>query len=187
IYIIVLGVRSIENTRKLLSYGISAKKYRQLAYHDQLTGLYNRTAYTADKNKEDFSPQNYVVMMFDLNDLKHCNDTYGHEKGDNYIRKSAEFIERYFSDIGRCYRIGGDEFCVLIKDGSLELCKERLQKMRLEIQEYNQKYVEEYPIRIACGYVRYDEENDHNLEETLRRADKMMYQEKFTMKQEKTG
>lgn len=185
IYIIVLGVRSIKRTRKLLSYGINAKKYRQLAYHDQLTGLYNRTAYTADKNKEDFLPRNYVVMMFDLNNLKDCNDTYGHEKGDNYIRKSAEFIEGHFGDIGRCYRMGGDEFCVLIKDGSLKICKERLQKMRLEILEYNQKHVEEYPIQIACGYVSYDEENDYNIEETLRRADEMMYHEKFTMKQEK--
>ena len=52
--------------------------------------------------------------MFDLNDLKKCNDTYGHDYGDQYIMMASEILKKLFALDGKCYRIGGDEFCALV-------------------------------------------------------------------------
>lgn len=183
-YIIVLGVRSVKETRRLMAIGLQARKYEEMAYHDQLTGILNRTAYAEYIEQKDFSPENSIVVMFDLNNLKKCNDTLGHEKGDRYIQCSAKLIEKVFGDIGKCYRMGGDEFCVLLKGVSLEECGKRVQKLKTEVDRCNQSNPEEYPIQIACGYKLYDNEIDYDLGDTLRRADKMMYHEKFVMKQQ---
>lgn len=183
IYIIVLGIRSVQDMKKLITIGMQARHYEQMAYHDQLTGLYNRTAYAADTGQEDFSPEQYVVVMFDLNNLKKCNDTCGHEKGDRYIVTSAKMIRETFGEIGKCYRMGGDEFCVLLKGITLSECKKRVQYLKEIVERCNRKEPEEFPIEIACGYELYDKRIDYDLGDTLRRADKMMYHEKFMMKQ----
>lgn len=185
VYIIVLGIRSVKEMKELMEIGMEAKHYEQMAYHDELTGLYNRTAYAAFTKKADFTPEKCIVVMCDLNNLKKCNDTYGHEKGDRYIVQSAKLIWRAFGDLGKCYRMGGDEFCALLSGASVSECEERLQKLKKAVEDCNRKSPEEFPIQIACGYERFDDRLDYDLNDTLRRADKMMYHEKFIMKQAK--
>lgn len=182
-YIIVLGVKSFRETKKLIAYGMKAEHYAQMAYHDQLTGLYNRTAYEEYIGGNDFIPDHCIVMMFDLNNLKYCNDTYGHEKGDNYLLQSAKLIQKVFGDIGNCYRMGGDEFCVLLKEVGLEECRLRVERLREEIDVHNRNNSEGFPIQIACGYEAYEKDSDYDLGDTLRRADRRMYREKYLMKQ----
>ena len=184
-YIIILGVMSIRRTKKLMRIGMKAKRYERMAYHDQLTGLYNRTAYAEHTGAKNFVPDHSIAVMFDLNDLKKCNDTQGHEQGDRYIMCGTQFIQQAFGDIGKCYRMGGDEFCVLLEGVSLEICRERVQRLKKFVEEHNKKYPEEFPVQIACGYELYDENEDFDFGDTLRRADKMMYQEKFIMKTRK--
>lgn len=183
VYIIVLGISSVREMKALMNIGMKAKEFEQMAYHDQLTGLYNRTAYAAFTGKEDFSPEDCIVVMFDLNDLKKCNDTRGHEKGDRYIVLSAKMIWRAFGDMGKCYRMGGDEFCALLNGATVSECETRIQKLKKAVEDCNRKAPEEFPIQIACGYERYDSRLDYDLGDTLRRADKVMYREKFMMKQ----
>lgn len=185
IYIIVLGVRSIQEMKALMRNGLQAKHYEQMAYHDQLTGLYNRTAYAAFTSKADFTPERCIVVMCDLNDLKKCNDTCGHDKGDRYIVQSAKLIWRAFGDLGKCYRMGGDEFCALLNDSSVSECEARIEKLKKAVEACNQREPDEFPIQIACGYERYDNRMDYDLNDTLRRADKMMYREKIAMKQKR--
>ncbi|MBP3489724.1 MAG: GGDEF domain-containing protein [Roseburia sp.] len=182
VYIIVLGISSFHDARKLMEIGVKAKHFRQIAYHDQLTGLYNRTAYAEYTTLAGFNPENCILVMFDLNNLKQCNDTSGHDKGDLYITASARLIEQNFGDIGNCYRMGGDEFCALLPDVRTELCTERLKKLKAEVRTYNRQHPDDFPIGIACGFERYDKELDYDISDTLRRADKMMYHEKFLMK-----
>ena len=183
IYIVVLGIKSVKDNRRLIAIGVEAKRYERMAYHDQLTGVYNRTAYEEVIGKEDFSPEGCIIAMFDLNNLKKCNDTLGHEKGDRYIKCSAKLIAKTFGDIGHCYRIGGDEFCVLLKGISIEECKRRIKLLKKAAIISNRRNPEEFPIQIASGYEMYDSKVDYDLGDTLRRADKMMYHEKFVMKQ----
>lgn len=182
IYNLVLGVSTIRDAKELMKIGMQAKNFEKMAYHDQLTGLFNRTAYADFTGSSEFEPENCIVVVCDLNDLKRCNDTLGHEMGDKYIRESAKIISECFGDSGRCYRMGGDEFCVLLKNRSLEDCKERIGRMKAKAEKYNQEN-SNIVIGIACGYELFDKRLDFDINDTSRRADRMMYLEKFSMKQ----
>lgn len=184
IYILVQGVSSMQEIKELVKVGINAQKYEQLAYHDQLTGLYNRTAYEEYTNSEEFNPENCIVVVLDLNNLKNCNDAFGHDKGDVYIQEAAGIIEKVFGDIGKCYRMGGDEFYVLLPNVSIDMCRQR-KDMLQELVEACKEVEDDFRMGIACGFKAYDRSLDRNINETARRADKAMYRHKFEMKQEK--
>lgn len=181
-YNVVLGIQSIKNARALMAMGMQAKKLENKAYHDQLTGLNNRTAFADMIAEEGFEAEKCIVVMCDLNNLKRCNDTLGHEFGDRYICESARIINDCFSDLGSCYRMGGDEFCVLLPGCSLRECKKRVECVERLAGEYNKTH-KDIRIGIACGYEIYDKRIDYDINDTLRRADKMMYEKKFNMKQ----
>lgn len=183
VYIFVLGFSSMQEMRKLIAIGQEARRYEELAYHDKMTGVYNRTAYADYIGKDDFTPDKMIVAMFDLNNLKKCNDVFGHHQGDIYITTCAKLIAEQFSDIGNCYRIGGDEFCVLMRGVSFELCKNRIATLYEKVEKENEKKLIDVKMQIACGYVLYDKRIDYDIQDTVRRADKMMYKEKFIMKQ----
>lgn len=180
-YNVVLGLYTIREAKALMAIGMQAKKLENKAFHDQLTGLNNRTAFADLIHAEDFEPEKCVVVMFDLNNLKRCNDTYGHEIGDRYICQSARIISECFADLGPCYRMGGDEFCALVQGCSLGECKKRLERVEKLAAEYNKTH-EDIHIGIACGYEVFDRRIDYDINDTLRRADKMMYEKKFSMK-----
>lgn len=183
VYIIVLGIMSVQDAKRLMSIGMQAKHLEQMAYHDQLTGLFNRAAYADDTEREDFGAKGSIIVMFDLNDLKHCNDTYGHDKGDLYITSCARLIQQVFGTAGKCYRIGGDEFCVLLKNKTIRDCEKMIQHLKKGTEEWNLEHQEKFSIQIATGYALYDADMDYDIGDTRRRADKMMYRDKYRMKQ----
>lgn len=186
IYIFSLGAFAVKDAKELMDFGVQARTFERKAYHDQLTGLYNRMAYADYISRESFSSERCIVAVFDLNNLKKCNDTLGHEKGDIYIKECAHIIQETFQDIGRCYRMGGDEFTVLLEQVSLDVCKKRLQRMQEAVEERNRKNPE-IEMGIAFGYELFDKRIDHDINDTSRRADKKMYREKFSMKQAKAA
>lgn len=179
-YILVLGLHSMQEVKELMRFGIKAKKYEQLAYHDQLTGLYNRTAYEEYTNSKEFDPENCIVLVMDLNNLKSCNDVRGHDIGDIYIREAARMIHEIFGEVGNCYRMGGDEFYVLMKNETVDSCRNRIGQLQEHIATC--EAVGEFKMGIACGFRIYDRCLDRDISETARRADKAMYQDKFAMK-----
>lgn len=177
-----VAIRILRETKYYMEVGIRAKRYEKMAFHDQLTGLFNRTAFAEHTGALDFVPEQCIVIVMDLNDLKSCNDRLGHSKGDIYIRESARMIEECFGDIGRCYRMGGDEFYVLAENASPSLCRERLKRLK-ELVAKCDKVGEDFRMGIACGFKMFDRHMDYDINETARRADKVMYQEKFAMKE----
>jgi len=187
IYIVVLGVMSLQDAKRLMTIGMQAKHLEQMAYHDQMTGLYNRAAYADDTEREDFAAKDSIILMFDLNNLKYCNDTFGHDKGDLYIISCAAMIRQVFESSGRCYRVGGDEFCVLLRHKTLEECEKMVQHLKKETEEWNCRHQEKFKAQIAAGYAMYDGELDYDIGDTRRRADKMMYKDKYQMKQGQEG
>lgn len=181
-YIIVLGASSLKEARALMAIGSQAKALEEMAYHDQLTGLFNRTAYAEYTGHDKFKPDGHIVVMFDLNNLKTCNDSFGHEQGDLYIMESAGMIEKSFGSYGGCYRMGGDEFCALLHGISISKCRDCVITFKKMLAQYNAAHPDSFPLNIACGYEMYDSDEDYDIGDTLRRADKMMYSEKFEMK-----
>lgn len=185
LYTIAMGLSVLRESSALIVAGSGAQSYEDMAYHDKMTGLSNRAAFIVDTDPYEVDPENYVVAVLDLNNLKRCNDTLGHEMGDKYIQDSAEIIKKTFGTIGSCYRMGGDEFYCLIPNGGQAACREQQAAMEHMIEEYNQKS-EDVRIAIACGFARYDNRIDYDLNATAKRADQMMYHNKDEMKKQKS-
>lgn len=158
--------------------------YKRLSREDRLTGLKNRRAFEElmlelQKKARDY--ENIALVFMDLNGLKKMNDTYGHHAGDELIINAAICIEQAFSKLGDCYRIGGDEFCVVIvnpKDGEKEFnCL-----LDKAIEEYNQNG--KYYISIARG-VSFIKEGKRlkSVSDWKFEADKKMYENKRLQKE----
>ena len=117
----------------VLYYIYCSEMWNQL---DALTGLLNQNSYL--KQTGGVRCKGGVMVVFDVDDFKQINDRYGHIQGDLCLAGIAECIKKSYANFGYCYRIGGDEFCVLLKNGGNEgRCKQeflqRLQEKRGEI------------------------------------------------------
>lgn len=183
LFILILGFESARKTMDVIKKGRRAEALEQFALNDSMTGLYNRNAYNyMVENESDIT--DHMVITFDLNDLKQCNDRFGHAAGDTYIINVAEIIERIFDRYGRCYRIGGDEFCCIVTKASSVVIEKQIMKLRHEITLLNNKRILPVKADIACGFSSY-ETGDENLEQIRVRADGMMYADKKDRKEHK--
>ena len=169
-------------SRKGMEVGMQARQYKRLAYHDALTGFFNRAAYMDFLGSAEFRPESSVIVAFDLNNLKKCNDLLGHDKGDIYIKEAAKIMMDCFGERGRCYRLGGDEFGAILIDETEAGCARRVRRMNDRVNRFNFASGD-IKMGIACGYAMFDPAEDEDIHATIRRADKMMYEEKFRMKQ----
>ena len=113
------------------------------------------------------------TMMADMNGLKWINDNLGHKAGDQALVIVAHLLEKHFCNC-YCYRIGGDEFCVLSEQYTD-------QEFAAVAEEFTQavsvqKIAEGHSLSISCGYVR---ENGWDVDQTLVKADAEMYEKKM--------
>ena len=155
---------------------------RITANRDSLTSLRNTTAYTAwvakfEKEMEGKIPE-YGIVVFDLNNLKITNDKYGHEVGNKLIVTSAKIISEVFKR-SPVFRIGGDEFVVILQNNDYENRESLFMQFDSEcastfIKEGDVKI----PIHIACGVAYFDSSKDMNFAEVFKRADDAMYENK---------
>lgn len=179
-YIIILGLEVASDAAERIAEIQKAEIYKELAEKDMLTKCYNRNAYSEDIQKKVLGDNIYVVM-FDLNNLKKCNDTCGHMEGDRYLTDSANLIKKIFDNYGKVYRIGGDEFCIIMENSSeKEICT-LIQKLMQEEAAYNEQSKTVY-MQIASGYAKYDAGKDADLDKTRSRADELMYENKKQLK-----
>lgn len=183
IFALLASSQTALHALKMMEKGKYAAIYEEMAITDSLTGLYNRNAYQIDTGKME-ELNGFLIMTFDLNDLKICNDTKGHVQGDYYIVTAAKMIERLLAPYGRCYRIGGDEFCSIVRNGATCPVEDLLLKLEMEQIKYNAGLTSDgYPIRIAAGYALYDPDVDADIEEMRSRADTNMYRNKKQLKE----
>ena len=95
-------------------------------------------------------------------------------------------IAKVFGNLGKLYRMGGDEFCIIMKDKSIFQYETATRRLDTLVYNYN-KVSDVLKINIAYGYALYDRSIDKDIYETRNRADAMMYQKKFYMKQQQSG
>lgn len=183
LYTVMHGLTIVRESGALIVAGEGAQSFENLAYHDKMTGCFNRSAFIVDTDPYVVEPEDYVVAVLDLNNLKVCNDTLGHERGDVYIKESAKIILATFGKIGSCYRMGGDEFYCLVPQGGLAACKEQKAALDKMVEEFNAKS-SDIRMGIACGFAKYDTRLDYDLNATAKRADKAMYSNKENMKKQ---
>lgn len=176
----------------LFSYGCFIKKgitnqieketLLKMAYSDQLTKLYNRNYYMQHLTRLEAEHLPYTVISFDLNFLKHSNDSLGHNSGDLLLCCFASVLKDSFEEYGHICRVGGDEFSVLIDGCDPDLIQNLLLSYRKRLLAENQKG-HPFPISAAWGVAFSLENKNANYSQIINLADKRMYKKKATMKE----
>ena len=179
-YIVAMLCLLSKNSIHLIHLGEQFESISKEARYDALTKLSNRTAFEHDLSSYNLHPESAAVM-FDLNNLKYFNDTHGHATGDYYIIVCSEIIQDIFGEYGKVYRIGGDEFCAVTEGINEEAFMELRRGMNDRIEALNGRFFEN-KMSVASGYASYDSESDHDIHDTIKRADKKMYECKTAMK-----
>lgn len=147
--------------------------------HDGLSGLYNRVKY---QNTKDYyeSCNNVCIIYIDVNNLKKMNDIFGHEAGDVLIKKASSKL-KFFDGIGDCYRMGGDEFMVVITNKPRKECTQLINKWYSTVGCLNRKD-DGFKCMMAYGVVFGGLNSD--VDELVKEADEKMYQHKVRIKLE---
>lgn len=144
---------------------------------DVMTGLPNRRVYEEDLKRIGGEPLpddlHYVVV--DINGLKDVNDSYGHETGDSLIAGAARCIEKCFRGQGSYYRIGGDEFAVLITAE-----RDKVDQLISTAEKSTEDWSGDNGVRlsVSCGAAGASEYPGCGISEIARAADERMYEEK---------
>ena len=157
-----------------------------MAYRDALTGLRNTTAYQSwmsDFNQEiQENSADFGVIVMDVNFLKETNDQHGHDVGNALIVTAAQMISGVFKR-SPVFRIGGDEFVVILQKRDLEDYRELLVRFEAECKAASiPAEGESLSVSIATGYAKYDPSKDTQFMDVFHRADEAMYENKRSMK-----
>ncbi|MEG0365761.1 MAG: diguanylate cyclase [Coprobacillus sp.] len=174
---------SFRQTVDKLNYQFSY--INSLAYSDSLTGISNKTAYldmmTSINQRIQTKDIEFAVIAFDINNLKKINDRFGHHFGDNLIINSVKLIQGIFCNC-LIYRIGGDEFVVILQDDNYLNREELISKFIQEVSEYNKGIAEELIVSIAMGVSEFNPNIDTSFSDVYKRADSAMYTDKAKTK-----
>jgi len=155
------------------------KELKKLASTDPLTGLLNRRKFLdiLESLVQKSDNPNFSLIMFDIDDFKKINDTYGHHVGDMILKKVADTVKSVLDENSVIARWGGEEFMVLLIDSNLENSLDAGKKILTSINQiqYNSKFVS-----ASIGITEFlSGETIYNL---LKRVDKAMYTAKKTGK-----
>lgn len=159
-----------------------------VAYTDAMTGVRNKTAYediVEELNQAIREKRaKFALAMFDINNLKLTNDNYGHDAGDKLIVVSAALIQKVFGK-ENVFRIGGDEFVVLLQHMEANSYQQRMQEFSNRLDSLNAKESFSWgDIKIARGATLYDLKKDAVYGDVFRRADALMYENKKKQKEQ---
>ncbi|MCM1157388.1 MAG: GGDEF domain-containing protein [Bacteroidales bacterium] len=178
IFSAILANAAVYRVVNMIQHAAEAETYQKLAYIDLLTGIGNRTAYTKVCDEMQTSP---ICIMLDINGLKFINDSRGHQAGDALITAAAKSIKAAFTPKGLCFRVGGDEFVVLLDTKYLDDLPDMLHTLQDAITKENA--TRDFPLSIAYGYaVPKDAQTPY--EQIYREADEKMYAHKREMKKQ---
>lgn len=152
------------------------RKIEFLSYNDMLTGLYNRR-YIEDTLKRLDTPENLPLALFsiDVNGLKLTNDAFGHEMGDQLLKTVAAILKAVCGSDYIIGRMGGDEFCIIMKRTNEQEAKAFKDKIQNKISSLN---LYPFVVSLAIGYaVKYKVTED--IKQILTASDNYMYQDKI--------
>ena len=161
-----------------------------LAYRDSLTGIKNSTAYAEATNvlNGEINRENphFGVLVADINNLKQTNDKFGHDVGNELIIHTAKILTEIFKN-SSVYRIGGDEFAVILKDDDYKNYHELLVKLdEACAKDYISVCENKIFVSTARGVAMFDPDVDRIYEDVFAKADHAMYLNKEESKSAKT-
>lgn len=166
---------------KVIKERVEKEKLIYTSNTDELTKCFNRHAYEKDINDLDLSVE-WIYISMDINGLKQVNDSYGHAAGDELICAAADCMKNSFSEYGKVYRIGGDEFVVIITK-NIGQFEEALGLFERSVEEWHGKFVDS--MTVSYGYVFSSEKKWNSVYDIAKAADKRMYESKANFYREK--
>lgn len=177
LFIVKSGTDLIREARETQKTDMEQELLMKMAYTDGMTHLGNRYAYDQERNRlEEQEDTHITILIADMNGLKEANDRYGHLYGDQIICKTADILSASFKDAGKCFRIGGDEFCVLAEDAEPSIFESCIQKMEEKTSEL-QKEITAYGIAYGVA-----DGTSKEIEDIFHTADNRMYSRKKEMR-----
>lgn len=166
----------------VLSWVLSLKLwiFEQQSMRDGLTGLGNRRSFNVALRQEIkqcmLNERPISLMMVDIDNFKKYNDTMGHVKGDQILKKMASIMNMNIRDSDLIFRYGGEEFCVLLPGVSLSKAKKIAERLREQVEKAFAG--QEFPLTVSIG-VSCSKGNSRNAKYLLDQADKAMYRAKI--------
>jgi len=165
---------------KQINYMYSRTKYLSLT--DELTELPNRRCFENEFNKEFLRAQRYknnlTLVMFDIDHFKQVNDTYGHPCGDYILKQVSKAALQTFRQTDTVYRVGGEEFMVILTETDINQCIIPLERFRKTIEtlfiEFNNQNIN---ITVSIGACQYSPEIKTK-EELIKKTDTALYKAK---------
>lgn len=165
---------------KQINYMYSRTKYLSLT--DELTELPNRRCFENEFNKEFLRAQRYknnlTLVMFDIDHFKHVNDTYGHQCGDYILKQVSKAALQTFRQTDTVYRIGGEEFMVILTETDIHQCIIPLERFRKTIEtlflDFNNQNIN---ITVSIGACQYTSDIKTK-EELIEKTDSALYKAK---------
>ena len=167
-----------------------AANMTMLAYKDALTHVGSKIAYdnaarTLDKDVAEKLVTEFGIAMIDLNNLKNINDSYGHANGNLYIAGACHIICTIFRH-SPVFRVGGDEFVVILKNSDYEQRHELIEKANLKFFETENDSAREPWERYSVAIGMAEQREGESVEAVFKRADQAMYLNKEKMKKNRT-
>ena len=168
-----------------ISRDITERKEREkenvfLAFHDILTGLYNRRFFEEERKRLDTKRQlPYSIIVGDINGLKLTNDAFGHEEGDKLIVTISEILKSYCRTEDILARIGGDEFSILLPQTDEQKTKLIVERIKEKCEDYSNEIKKDvYYASISLGYAT-KLKIEESFEKVFRNAEELMYKNKL--------
>ncbi|MDD4369401.1 MAG: GGDEF domain-containing protein [Oscillospiraceae bacterium] len=152
-----------------LYYTNCSEMYHQI---DTLTELLNRSVYESWIRRMD-GKAGVMIIYLDIDGFKQVNDRYGHLFGDRCLSEIAAQIRRHFARLGACFRIGGDEFCVICHNKDERMISRACDRFNQKINQLRLTQQANLPT-VSWGYALYDGKKGQ-IEKTIAQADRQMY------------
>ncbi len=154
----------------------------QLATHDDLTNISNKRGFSILSEhaltmcKREGSPVSLIYI--DLDNFKHINDEFGHAEGDRALQAFGNLLKTTFRQSDVLGRIGGDEFALLFARCSMAICQINLHRLQTAIAEFNAANPMHYMLEMSAGMVQFNPQKHTTVQDMLKDADGLMYQQK---------
>lgn len=162
------------------------KKNKQLNYYatmDAMTSVINRSAGMKILNEKmkiaKFKKENLVIGFIDIDELKKVNDKFGHKEGDSLLINICKIIRRNIRKDDIIFRIGGDEFIIILPFITMRKVQEICDGIYKTIDGINKSKIYKYCLGISCGFVEYSYMENIDADELISRADEKMYRNKL--------
>ena len=187
VVILILMLRNIQSERKILEEERMLRTLNKRVFVDSLTSVRNKGAFsdyleTLQERVDQDEKFDFAIGVFDCNDLKKINDHYGHDKGDEYLKAASRLICNVFQH-SPVFRIGGDEFAVVLENDDFNNSDQLIREFEEKQKEICALAESEWDeVRVAVGIAVYDPDKDSSVNDTARRADKLMYANKISGK-----